>query len=69
MWYYYIKGVDLVKEAYLKTLKTIKQLNIKTEGEYRELLQDYLILSMESLKYITQKKKFKDIIKLAEEAE
>ena len=58
-----------MKEAYLKSLKTIKQLNIKTEAEYRELLHNYLILSMESLKYITRKKRFKDIVKLAEEVE
>ena len=58
-----------MKEAYLKTLKTIKQLNIKTEAEYRVLLQDCLMLSIQSLKYITRKKKFKDIIKLTEEIE
>lgn len=58
-----------MKEAYLKTLKTIKQLNIKTETQYRELLHYYLMLTVESLKYITQKKKFEDIVKLAEEAE
>ncbi len=58
-----------MKEAYLKALKTIKQLNVRTETEYRELLHSYLILNIESLKYITQKKKFKDIIKLAEEVE
>lgn len=58
-----------MEEAYLKALKTIKQLNIKTEAEYRELLHNYLILSTESLKYITRKKRFKDIVKLAEEVE
>lgn len=58
-----------MEEACLKALKTIKQLNIKTETDYRELLHSYLILSLESLKYITQKKRFKDIVKLAEEVE
>ncbi len=58
-----------MKEAYLKSLHIIRQLNIKTEVEYRELLHDYLILNTESLKYITRKKKFKDIVKLAEEVE
>ena len=58
-----------MKEAYLKTLKTIKQLNIKTEAEYRDLLHECLMLSIQSLKYITCKKKFKDIVKLAEEVE
>lgn len=66
---YINKGVDLMKEAYLKSLHIIRQLNIKTEVEYRELLHDYLILNTESLKYITRKKKFKDIVKLAEEVE
>ena len=58
-----------MKEAYLKSLHIIRQLNIKTEVEYRELLHDYLILNTESLKYITRKKKFNDIVKLAEDVE
>lgn len=58
-----------MKEAYLKSLQIIKKLNIKTEEEYKRLLHNYLILNAESLKYITRKKKFKDIVKLAEEVE
>lgn len=58
-----------MKEAYLKSLQIIKKLNIKTEREYERLLHNYLILNAESLKYITRKKRFKDIVKLAEEVE
>lgn len=45
----------------------IKNLNIRNEKEYNELLNDYKILSLESLKYIPQTRKFKKIIKLAKE--
>lgn len=56
-----------MKEAYEESLRMIKVLNIKNEKEYNELLKDYLILSLESLKYISQTRRFKKIIKLAEE--
>ena len=56
-----------MKEAYEKSLRMIKQLNIKNEKEYNELLKDYLILNAESLKYISRTRKFKKIIKIAEE--
>ena len=56
-----------MKEAYLKSLQMIKTLNIKNEKEYNKILKDYLILNAESLKYISQTRKFKKIIKLAEE--
>ncbi|MCI8655247.1 MAG: hypothetical protein HFJ48_05205 [Clostridia bacterium] len=45
----------------------IKELNIQNEKEYNELLNDYKILSLESLKYISQTRRFKKIIKIAEE--
>lgn len=56
-----------MKEAYEKSLQMIKALNIKSEKEYNELLKDYLILNAESLKYISRTRKFKKIIKIAEE--
>lgn len=56
-----------MEEAYEESLRMIKVLNIKNEKEYNELLKDYLILSLESLKYISQTRRFKKIIKLAEE--
>lgn len=56
-----------MKEAYLKSLQKIKELNIKNEEEYNRLLHDYLLLNSESLKYISQTRSFKKIIKLAKE--
>lgn len=56
-----------MKEEYKKSLQMIKSLNIKTEEEYRKLLENYLILSVDSLKYISQTKNFRKIIKIAKE--
>lgn len=56
-----------MQEAYIKSLQMIKKLNIKNEKEYNKLLKDYLILSSESLKCISRTRKFKKIVKLAEE--
>lgn len=56
-----------MKEAYEKSLQMIKMLEIKNEKDYNKLLKDYLILSTESLKYISQTRRFKKIIKLAKE--
>lgn len=58
-----------MKEAYLKSLQMIKRLRIKNENQYNELLKNYLILNVESLKYISQTRSFKRIIRLAEEVE
>jgi hypothetical protein len=57
-----------MKEAYLKSLHMIKELDIKNEKEYNKLLHQYLILSSESLKYISQTRRFKKIIKIAKAA-
>lgn len=56
-----------MKEAYLKSLQMIKRLKIKNENQYNELLKNYLLLNSESLKYISQTRSFKRIIKLAKE--
>lgn len=56
-----------MKEAYLKSLQMIKRLQIKNENQYNELLKNYLVLNSESLKYISQTRSFKRIIRLAEE--
>lgn len=61
-----VEGDGNMKEYYLKSLQMIKELNIKTEEEYNKLSKDYKILSLESLKYISQTRKFKKIIKIAE---
>lgn len=56
-----------MKETYLKSLQMIKRLNIKNEKQYNQLLNNYLILNLESLKYISQTRSFRKIIQLAKE--
>lgn len=56
-----------MKEHYKKSLQMIKLFKIKTKREYERLLDNYLILNVESLKYIAETRNFKDIIKLAKE--
>lgn len=57
-----------MKEKFEKSLQMIKLLEIKTEEEYNRLLKHYLILSSESLKYISQTRDFDRIIEMAKEA-
>ena len=57
-----------MKEYYLKSLQMIKELDIKNEKEYNKLMKDHLILSAESLKYISRTRRFNKIIKLAKGA-
>lgn len=54
-----------MKEFYEKTLQMIKILNIKNEKDYYKLMENYLLLSIDSLKYISGTKKFKKIISIA----
>lgn len=61
------EGDDNMQEYYLKSLQMIKKLNIRNEKEYNELLHYYKILLSESLKYISQTRRFKRIIKIAKE--
>lgn len=56
-----------MEEQYKKSLQMIKTFNIKNKKEYNILLKNYLILSAESLKYISQTRNFRKIIKLARE--
>lgn len=56
-----------MQENYLKSLQMIKILKIKTRKEYNKLLNDYLLLSVESLKYISQKDNFRQIVRQAKE--
>lgn len=56
-----------MKENYLKSLGMIKILKINNEEEYNKLVKYYLILSSESLKYISQTRDFNKIIELARE--
>ena len=57
-----------MQEYYLKSLQMIKEFNIRNEKEYSKLVSNFKILSLESLKYISQTRNFNKIIKLAEEA-
>lgn len=56
-----------MEENYYKSLRMIKLLKIKTKREYERLLDNYLLLNVESLKYISQTRNFKNILKLARE--
>lgn len=56
-----------MKEIYIKSLQMIKELDIRNEKEYNKLLHNYLLLNSESLKYISQTRSLKKIIRLAEE--
>lgn len=58
-----------IQENYLKSLRMIRILDIKTEDEYKKLLKNYLLLSVESLKYIAQTDNFNEIIVQAKEVE
>ena len=53
-----------MQEAYTKSLQIIKQMNIKTEREYIKIVNMYKILSLQSLKYVAQKR-FKEIVEIA----
>lgn len=54
-----------MKEMYIESLRMIKELNIKNKKEYKNLVRNYLILNLESLKYMSQTKNFRKIRKLA----
>ena len=56
-----------MEENYKKSLRMIKLFKIKTKREYERLLDNYLLLNVESLKYISQTRNFKNILKLARE--
>ena len=54
-----------MKNEFIKSLQMIKILKIKNQEQYEKLAKHFLILSWDSLKYISQKNDFKEIIKLA----
>ena len=56
-----------MKQAYLRSLQMIKILNIKNRNEYNRYKKYYLVLNIDSLKYISDKRNFKDIIRIAKE--
>lgn len=54
-----------MREAYLRSLQMIKILNIKNRNEYNRYKKYYLVLNIDSLKYISDKRNFNDIIRIA----
>lgn len=57
----------MMESYYIISLQMIKYLCIEDEKQYRELVKtDDKILTIESLKYISQIRDFKKIIKIAE---
>lgn len=54
-----------MKNEFIKSLQMIKVLGIKTQNEYENLTRDFLVLSLDSLKYISQKDNFKEIVEMA----
>lgn len=57
-----------MKEMYIKSLRMIKNLNVKNKKEYIKLVRDYRILNLDSLTYISQTRNFRKIRKMAENA-
>lgn len=56
-----------MERSYKKSLQMIKLLKIKNKRQYNTAKNYFQILNIESLKYITGLKDFRDIIKLANE--
>lgn len=56
-----------MKEMYEEALRLIKILKLETEDEYNKLVKEFLVLNIESLKYISQTRDFTEIIKMAKE--
>ena len=54
-----------MKENFEKSLRMIKDCGIKSEEEYNKLRKHYLLLSVESLKYISGKSDFDEIKNIA----
>ena len=55
------------KNEFIKSLQMIKVLGIKNKTQYKNLTKSLLLLSLDSLLYMSQKYDFKEIIKMAEE--
>ena len=56
-----------MKNEFIKSLQMIKILKIKNQDQYKNISKDFLVLSLDSLKYISQKNDFKEIVKMANE--
>lgn len=54
-----------MQELFIKSLQMIKVLGIKKQSEYERIITYFFVLSPESLKYISQKDTFAEIIEMA----
>ena len=54
-----------MNNIYQKSLQMIKILKVKNKNEYNRYKNYYLVLNIESLKYITGQKDFRKIIQIA----
>ena len=54
-----------MKEFFIKSLQMIKILGIKNKADYECLTRDFFIMSSESLRYMSQKRSFKEIVEMA----
>ena len=55
-----------MKELYKKSLRMIKYGNIKTVKQYNRMTECYQILNLYTLKYISGKNNFREIVKLSQ---
>lgn len=58
-----------MEKEYKKALQMIKIAKIKNQKQYSEITKYFLLLNIQSLKYISGTKNFRKIIKMAEEVE
>lgn len=58
-----------MEEAYRKSLLLIKANKIRTEKEYYKLAEKHFILSSTTLKIVSNKKTFQEVIKYARKLE
>lgn len=56
-----------MQNEFIRSLQMIKILGIQNQIQYKSLSRDFLVLSLDSLKYISQKNDFKEIVKMADE--
>lgn len=56
-----------MKELYKKSLRIIKYGNIKSVKQYNRMTECYQIMNLYTLKYISGKNNFREIVKMAEE--
>jgi len=58
-----------MEEAYKNSLLLIKENKIRTEKEYMKLAKEHFLLNSITLKMLSNKKTFQDVIKYAKKME